>query len=152
MSARIIQPAIAVPGVMAALQSLADAIGGTGIPERTISITNMRASQINGCAVCLEGGLREARGRHETENRIALLPAWRETPEFDAAERAALALTEATTRIADRDDPVPDDVWGEAARHFDETQLAGLVLQIASINLWNRLNVATRQQAGVHSW
>jgi alkylhydroperoxidase family enzyme len=67
---------------------------------------------------------------------------------FTAAERAALALTEAVTRLADRPDPVPDDVWEEAARHYDETQLAALVLSIASINTWNRLNVATRQITG----
>jgi len=152
MSARINQPAIAVPDAMAALQSLGAAIGTTGIPPRTVSLINMRASQINGCAVCLEGGIRDAKQAGETEDRLVLLAAWRETPNFDTAERAALALTEAVTRAADHTDPVPDDVWDEAARHYDETQLAGLVLQIANINLWNRLNVATRQQAGVHSW
>jgi AhpD family alkylhydroperoxidase len=152
MSARIAQPALAVPGAMGALQSLGAAIDGTGVPARTISLINVRASQINRCAVCLEGGLREARRLDETENRMALLAAWRETPEFEPAERAALALTEAVTRLADDDDPVPGAVWEAAARCYDETQLAGLVLQIASINLWNRLNVATRQQAGVHAW
>jgi AhpD family alkylhydroperoxidase len=152
MSARIDQPAVVVPGAMAALQSLGAAIAGTGIPPRTVGLVNMRASQINGCAVCLEGGIRDARAVGETEDRLVLLAAWRETPSFDPAERAALALTEAVTRTAERSDPVPDDVWGEAARHYDEAQLAGLVLQIANINLWNRLNVATRQQAGVHTW
>ena len=78
--------------------------------------------------------------------------AWREAPSFTAAERAALALTEAVTRLSDGADPVPDDVWEDAATHYDEQQLAALVLQIANINVWNRLNVATRQQAGVHTW
>ena len=152
MSSRINQPAMAVPAAMSALQALGAAIGDTGLAARTVSLINMRASQINGCAVCLEGGIREAKGAGETEERLVLLAAWRETPNFDAAERAALALTEAVTRAADRVDPVPDEVWDEAARHYSETQLAALVLQIANINLWNRLNVATRQQAGVHSW
>ena len=152
MSPRIDQPALTVPSAMAALQSLGAAISTTGIPPRTVGLINMRASQINGCAVCLEGGIREAKRAGETEERLVLLAAWRETPNFDPAERAALALTEAVTRAADRSDQVPDEVWDVATRHYDETQLAGLVLQIANINLWNRLNIATRQQAGVHSW
>jgi AhpD family alkylhydroperoxidase len=152
MNARITQPAVAVPAAMAALQSLGAAIGTTGLPPRTVNLINMRASQINGCAVCLEGGIREAHQAGETDDRLVLLAAWRETPNFTAAERAAIALTEAVTRAADQPDPVSDDVWGDAAAHYDETQLAGLVLQIANINLWNRLNVATRQHAGVHTW
>jgi AhpD family alkylhydroperoxidase len=152
MNARITQPAVAVPAAMAALQSLGAAIGTTGLPPRTVNLINMRASQINGCAVCLEGGIREAQQAGETDDRLVLLAAWRETPNFTAAERAAIALTEAVTRAADQPDPVSDDVWGDAAAHYDETQLAGLVLQIANINLWNRLNVATRQHAGVHTW
>ena len=117
-----------------------------------MTLVNVRASQINGCAVCLEGAIREAAAAGETHDRLVLVSAWRETPSFDATERAALALTEAVTRIADGSDPVPDEVWDEAAAHYDEQQLAGLVLQIANINVWNRLNVATRQQAGVHTW
>jgi alkylhydroperoxidase family enzyme len=77
-----------------------------------------------------------------------MVSAWREASYFSDAERAALALTEAVTRIADRPDPVPDEVWEEAARHYDEDELAALVLSIASINAWNRLNVATRQITG----
>ena len=152
MNARITQPAVAVPAAMSALQSLGAAIGTTGLPPRTVNLINMRASQINGCAVCLEGGIREAHQAGETDERLVLLAAWRETPNFTAAERAAIALTEAVTRAADQPDPVPDYVWSEAAAHYEETQLAGLVLQIANINLWNRLNVATRQHAGVHPW
>ena len=74
--------------------------------------------------------------------------AWREAPYFTDAERAALALTEAATRIADRPDPIPDEVWDEAARHYDESQLAGLVIAIAGINAWNRINAVTRQITG----
>ena len=152
MSARIDQPAVAVPAAMSALQSLGAAIGDLGILPSTVTLMNVRASQINGCAVCLEGAIREADAAGETHERLMLVATWRETPSFNAAERAALALTEAVTRLADRMDPVPDDVWREAAAHYDEQQLGGLVLQIANINVWNRLNVATRQQAGVHTW
>lgn len=151
-TARIPQPAVAVPAAMSALQAFGAAIGEVGIPPTTVNLMNMRASQINGCAVCIEGGIREARQSGETEERLILVSAWRETPTFTPAERAALALAEAVTRAADTADAVPDEVWADAAEHYDETQLAALVLQIANINLWNRLNVATRQQAGVHTW
>lgn len=152
MNARIPQPAVAVPAAMAALQSLGAAIGDLGLAPSTVNLVNLRASQINGCAVCLEGAIREADAAGEERDRLVLLSAWRETPAFDAAERAALALAEAVTRLADATDPVPDEVWADAAEQYDERQLAGLVLQIANINIWNRLNVATRQQAGVHTW
>jgi AhpD family alkylhydroperoxidase len=152
MTARIDQPALAVPAAMAAMQNLAAAIAETGVPATTTELVNIRASQINGCAVCLEGHFREARKAGGDDDRLFLVATWRETPNFTDAERAALALTEAVTRLADAADPVPDEVWNGAAQHYDERQLAGLVLQIANINMWNRLNVATRQQAGQHVW
>ena len=152
MNARIAQPAIAIPDALAALQAVGASIAATGISPITVGLVNMRASQIHGCAVCLEGHIREARAAGESEDRLVLLAAWRETPNFTDAERSAIALTEAVTRLADSSDPVPDEIWDAAALHYDETQLAALVLQIANINLWNRLNVATRQQAGVHTW
>jgi alkylhydroperoxidase family enzyme len=84
----------------------------------------------------------------ESDARIFALGAWREAPYYTDAERAALALAEATTRIHDRADPVPDEVWQEATRHFSEAALGALVMTIAVANLWNRLNVATRQVTG----
>jgi AhpD family alkylhydroperoxidase len=108
----------------------------------------LRASQINGCSVCVDMHARLALGTGETSERIVAVSAWRDAPYFSEAERAALALTEALTRISDRSDPVPDDIWNDAARHYDEATLAGLILAIATINVWNRLNVATRQVAG----
>ena len=87
----------------------------------------------------------------ETDERLFAVSAWREAPYFDDAERAALALAEAVTRLSDRADPVPDEVWAEAAKHYDDRALAGLVLWIATTNLFNRFNVATRQVAGA-SW
>lgn len=91
---------------------------------------------------------RDAKKGGETDQRLFSVAAWRDTPWFTDAERAALALTEATTRLSDAADPVPDDVWNEAAKHYDEPLLAALVLNIALINFWNRLNVPTRQVAG----
>lgn len=152
MQPRIANPAFIVPDAMAALQALGAAVGNGGVPETTIHLVLLRASQINGCGVCLDGHFRSAKKAGETDDRIATVAAWRETPYFTEAERAALALTESVTRIADRPDPVPDEVWDEAARHYDEQGLGTLVLAIANINVWNRLNVATRQVAGAVEW
>jgi len=146
--ARIKHPAYALPRVMDALQSLGAAVAKSGVPPRLVELLSLRASQINGCSVCIDGHPRIARKLGETDDRLFAVAAWRDAPYFTAAERAALALTEAVTRLSDRPDPVPDEIWEEAARHYDETALAGLVLAIAGINVWNRLNVATRQPAG----
>jgi len=146
--ARIKHPAYALPGVMDALQSLGAAVAKSGVPPRLVELLSLRASQINGCSVCIDGHPRIARKLGETDDRLFAVAAWRDAPYFTAAERAALALTEAVTRLSDRPDPVPDEIWEEAARHYDETALAGLVLAIAGINVWNRLNVSTRQPAG----
>jgi AhpD family alkylhydroperoxidase len=150
--ARIGQPAMAVPGAIEALQAVGAAIAASGLAERVVDLVNLRVSQINGCAVCLLGDVHAAKKHGETDDRIAVVAGWREAPFFTAAERAALALAEAVTRVSDRPDPVPDDVWEEAARYFDEQTIAALVLQIANINLWNRLNIATRQVAGAYEW
>jgi AhpD family alkylhydroperoxidase len=148
MEARIANPAMSLPGVFDALQALTAATAVPGLPRSTRELVNLRASQINGCAVCLDMHTRGARKAGETDERLHTVAAWRESPYFSDAERAALALTEAATRLADRAEPVPDEVFAEAARHYDETALAALVVNIASINLWNRLNVTTGQQAG----
>lgn len=144
LQSRMPLPAFAVPGAMDALM----AIGGAGLPAATRELVQIRASQINGCGVCCVQHPRIARKRGESDERIWALAGWRDAPYFDAAERAALALAEAVTRLADRSEAVPDDVWNDAASHYDEAQLAALVLAIASVNLWNRINVATRQVAG----
>ena len=148
MEPRIENPALTLPGVQAGLQRLAGAVKKAGLPETTLYLIELRASQINGCAVCADMHSRELRAAGEPDERIFTLATWRETPYFSDAERAALALTEAATRLADRPDAVSDDVWQEAARHFDESQLAALVVAIASINAWNRINAATRQPSG----
>jgi AhpD family alkylhydroperoxidase len=148
MQARIQNPAMSVPGALEALQKLGASATTAGIPETTLYLVHLRASQINGCSVCVDIHSRELTYAGESSERILTVAAWRETPYFSDAERAALALTEAATRLADRPDPVPDEVWDEAARHYTEAQLAALVVAIATINAYNRLNAATRQITG----
>jgi len=148
MQPRMNNPAMVLPGAMAALQKLSAVARHSGIPASTLYLIEVRASQINGCSVCLDMHSRELKATGASDERVFMVGAWREAPYFSEAERAALALTEAVTRLADRTDPVPDEVWEEAARHYDESQLAGLVLAIAGINAWNRINAATRQITG----
>jgi AhpD family alkylhydroperoxidase len=148
MQPRLENPAQTVPGALAALQRLAKTVEHSGLPEATVHLVEIRASQINGCGVCLDIHTRQMKHLGESDQRIFTVAAWREAPYFTDAERAALALTEAATRLADRADPVPDEVWDDAARHYDEPQLAALVLAIAGINAWNRINATTKQVGG----
>ena len=148
MQARMKNPALILPDALKALQSLGVSIHEGGLPQSTLELVHLRASQINGCSLCVDMHARSLRRAGETDERLFAVAAWREAPYFTAAERAALALTEAVTRIGDRSDPVPDDLWAEARRCYDEGALAALLLAIASVNVWNRLNVATRQVAG----
>jgi AhpD family alkylhydroperoxidase len=148
MEARIQSPAMSVPGALGGLQKLAAAAGNAGISETTHYLMHLRASQINGCGVCVDMHSRELKHAGAPDERIFTVAGWREAPYFTDAERAALALTEAATRLADQSEPVPDEIWEEAARHYSESQLAALVLSIATINAWNRVNVTTRQITG----
>ncbi|HEX8430425.1 MAG TPA: carboxymuconolactone decarboxylase family protein [Longimicrobium sp.] len=141
-------PMMMVPGALQAILALGEAVRSVDLPANARKMIHLRASQINGCSYCVDMHTRELRQQGESEERIATVAAWRDAPWFDDGERALLALTEAATRLADRSDPVPDAVWNEAARHFDETLLAAAVLEIGMINLWNRVNVVTRQVAG----
>ncbi len=148
MKARIKNPAMSVPGALEAMERLGAAAINADIPMTTHYLVWLRASQINGCSVCVDIHSRELGHAGEPIERISGVAAWREAPYFTDAERAALALTEAATRLADRPDPVPDEVWEDAARHYEEPQLAALVISIAEINAWNRLMAATRQVSG----
>ena len=152
MQPRITSPALSVPGVLDALRALSkaasEAASQADLPETTLQLASLRASKINGCAVCLDMHARAAKKVGEKEERLFTLAAWREAPYFSDAERAALALTEAATRLGDRSDAVPDEIWNEAAKHYDVRALAALVIHIAAINAWNRLNVTTGQIAG----
>jgi AhpD family alkylhydroperoxidase len=150
MQSRLNQSALLLPEAMQALQTLAASTENSGLPQRTAELVHMRVSQLNGCGVCLYGGTLKLKRAGETDERLATIAAWRDTPFFSDAERAALALAECVTRLDNHADPVPDDVWNEAARHYDEKQLAALVLAISVVNVFNRLNIATKQVAG--SW
>ena len=152
MQARMRNIAMMVPDAMQALLALGKSAEKGGVPARTMGLVHLRASQVNGCSVCVDMHPRQLKKEGETDERLFAVAAWRDTPYFNDAERAALALTEALTRISDRPDPVPDAVWDEAAKHYDEEALASLVIAITTINAWNRLNVATRQVAGALSW
>jgi AhpD family alkylhydroperoxidase len=146
-TARMTQPVFVVDGAMEALQAVSKATSRARVPIN-LELVHLRASQINGCSVCVDMHAKGARKAGESEERLFAVAAWRDTPYFTDAERSALALTEALTRIADTPEPVPDAIWEAAAEHFDEAQLAALVIDIATINLWNRLNVATQQVVG----
>jgi AhpD family alkylhydroperoxidase len=148
MQARIKNPALVIPGALEALEALGNAAASAGIPETTLYLMHLRASQVNGCSVCVDIHSRELEFAGESSERINMVAAWREAPYFTDAERAALALTEATTRLADNPNPVADEVWDEAARHYSEEQLAALVIAIAGINAFNRINASTRQTTG----
>lgn len=148
MQSRMTNPGLLIPEAMQAMQGLWAAVEKGGLPPKTIGLAHLRASQINGCSVCVDLHARQLKKLEETDERMFTVAAWRDAPYFTEAERAALALTEAVTRLSDREDPVPDAVWAEAARHYDERALANLLVAIATINVWNRLNVATRQVAG----
>src|SRR5207248_6532064 len=147
MQARMKNPAMILPDAMPAIQALQSATEQGGVPSTTLGLVHLRASQLNGCSACVVGGSRHLKQAGETDERLFAVAAWRDAPYFTEAERAALALTESVTRLSDRADPVPDAIWEEAARHYDEPALAALILSIALINVWNRLNVATRQVA-----
>jgi AhpD family alkylhydroperoxidase len=144
-------PATILPDTLPAIQALLKATRTGGVPQAVLELVHLRASQINGCSFCVDSGARSAKKAGETDERLFAVAAWREAPYFTDAERAALALTEAVTRLADRPDPVPDDIWNEAARHYDEQGLAALILMIAITNLFNRINITTKQVAGA-SW
>ncbi len=152
MHTRMSNPATILPDATKGIQALLLATRKGGVPQAVLELVHLRASQINGCSFCVDSGARSAKKAGETDERLFAVAAWREAPYFTDAERAALALTEAVTRLADRADPVPDSIWDEAARHYDEQGLAALILMIATTNLFNRLNATTRQMAGSQSW
>lgn len=152
MQARMSNPATIFPDAMNGIQALLKAARKGGVPSKTLELVHLRASQINGCSVCVDSGARSAKKGGETDERLFAVSAWRETPYFTDAERAALALSEAVTRLADRADPVPDEIWEEAARHYDEQGLSAILIMIATTNLFNRLNASTRQIAGAQNW
>jgi len=149
MQARIKNPALLLPDARQPLMTLGKIVSASAVPAATLELVHLRTSQINGCAWCVDFGIEKTK---ESPRRLAAVAVWRDAPFFTDAERAALDLAECVTRLSDRPDPVPDSVWNEAARHYDEPSLAALVLYISVTNLYNRLNVSTRQVAGKKEW
>ena len=147
MQARMRNPAVVLPDTMQAINGLSKAVHTAGVPRHALELVHLRVSQINGCSACVDGGARSAKKAGVSDEKLFAVAAWRETPYFSDAERAALALAEAATRLNDRADPVPDSIWEAAAQHYNERQLAALVLWIATTNFFNRLNATTRQPA-----
>jgi AhpD family alkylhydroperoxidase len=147
MEARMQNPLLVVPGAMDIVKAMQKVLHDA---ETSIDLewVALRASQINGCAVCLDMHSTALRKAGEPDEKLAAVPAFRESAHFTDAERAALALTEAATRLADKGEAVPDAVWDEAADHFSEQELGLIVLEIGAINFFNRINATTRQPAG----
>lgn len=148
MQARMTHPVFLVPAAMKGLRAYGAAATDLGVPATTLELVYLRAGQINGCGVCVELHSNELKKAGESDERIFAVAAWRDAPYFTEPERAALALTEAVTRIADRPEAVSDELWAEVSKHYDEQGLAALLIAISAINVWNRLNVATRQVTG----
>jgi AhpD family alkylhydroperoxidase len=148
LEARMNNPVMVVPDTLQPLLDLAEATRKAGLSPNTADLVHLRAAQINGCGYCVDMHARDLKKAGETDERIFSVAAWRDAPYFTDAERAALALTEAATRLSDRPDPVPDEVFEEATRYYDETTLSALIIDIALINFWNRLTVTVKQPAG----
>ncbi|ABP55453.1 alkylhydroperoxidase like protein, AhpD family [Salinispora tropica CNB-440] len=141
-------PSLTSPDVMTAVQHLGKAIHAGGVAPGLLSLIHLRISQINGCSPCVFTSLRSAKEVGETEERLHNVIAWRNTPFYTEAERAAFALAEAATRIQDGAAGVTDQIWDAAAAHFSEEQLGAITLQIALANFFNRINHTIREQAG----
>ena len=147
MAARI-QQMTPNPDLTTGVQHLFKAIYAGGVPRQTLELVHLRASQINGCSACVDAGATSATKAGVSPEKLLPLAAWCEDPRFDDAERAALALTEAATRLSDRPGAVTDEIWAEAAKHYDEQQLGALTLMVAITNFFNRINTPLRVPAG----
>jgi AhpD family alkylhydroperoxidase len=150
MQPRMKNPLSILPDALQGLLAVDKATEAAELPLVTRKLVHLRASQINNCGFCNDMHAKELKKAGEKDERIFAVAAWRDTKYFDPAERAAFALTEAVTRLPDRADAVPDDVWSDATEHYNEKQLAALLIQIALINAFNRVSVPTKQIAG--SW
>ncbi|CAM5509771.1 carboxymuconolactone decarboxylase family protein [Streptomyces abikoensis] len=143
-------PAQVLPDVMKGVQHLFAAMHQGGVPQEILELVHLRASQINGCSVCVYGGVASAKKAGMSDDKLHTVAAWHESPFFTDAERAALALAESATRLADHTGKaVPDEIWDAAADHFDEKQLAAIILMVATTNFFNRINATIEEPAGV---
>jgi AhpD family alkylhydroperoxidase len=148
VTARMKNPLMVLPEAMKATIALAMTAENGSVPKSTLNLVVLRASQINGCGVCVDMHAKDMRKEGEPDERIFGVAGWRDTPYYSDAERAALELTEYVTRIADKSDPVPDAIWAKAEEHYDEKGLSSLLVAIGAINVFNRINATTRQLAG----
>ncbi len=148
MEARMKNPALVLSDAMKAIPLLFAAMGKGGVPQTTLELVHLRVSQVNGCSACIYAGIQSSKKAGETDERLHAVAGWRDTEFFNDAERAALELAEAVTRLTDRLDPVPDDIWNAAAKHYDEAGMSALLLMIATTNFFNRLNIPIKEQAG----
>ncbi|MEU4064948.1 carboxymuconolactone decarboxylase family protein [Streptomyces wedmorensis] len=146
MSPRMPNPSLVVPDVLPPMRALVKAVNSVGVPLKTLVLIHLRVSQINGRPVQIPKKQAEFEAAGEEDHRLPVVETWREQDCFTDAERSCLALAEAATRINDREDPVSDEVWEEAAKHWNEVELGAIVLHIGLVNLWNRVNVATKQE------
>ncbi|HEY6497398.1 MAG TPA: carboxymuconolactone decarboxylase family protein [Trebonia sp.] len=147
MTART-NPTAAQPEVATGVKHIFKAVYAAGVPQETLELVHLRASQINGCSACVDAGVTSATKAGVSNEKLLNVAAWYENPLFDDAERAALALTEAATRLSDRPGAVTDEIWAEATKHYNEQQLGALVLMVAITNFFNRINTTFRVPAG----
>jgi AhpD family alkylhydroperoxidase len=147
MAARIHDQS-AQPDITPGVQQIYQAIYAGGVSPQVLNLVHLRASQINGCSACVGGGIDQSTKSGISTEKLLGVSAWYENPLFDDAERAALRLTEAATRLADRPGSVTDEIWAEAAKHYDERQLGSIVLMVALTNFFNRINTTFCVPAG----
>ncbi|MFD0363830.1 carboxymuconolactone decarboxylase family protein [Nocardia sp. GCM10030253] len=151
MTARMKNPAMVLPDAMKGINNIYKGIHQGGLSIELLELVALRASQINGCSACVSSHLATGRKSSVSDDKLFAVAAWRESDEFSEAERAALALTEVATRLADKSgDGVPDEIWDAVADHYDENQLAALVLNISIANFFNRVNNIIKEPAGAH--
>ena len=147
MTARI-QNTTPNPDVTTGVQHLFKAIYAAGVPQQTLELVHLRASQINGCSFCVDAGAKGAAKAGMSTEKVSAVAAWYDNPLFDEAERAVLALTEAATRLADRPGAVTDEIWANVAQHFNEEQLSAIVMMVGVSNFFNRINTTFRTAPG----
>ncbi|GAA2804305.1 carboxymuconolactone decarboxylase family protein [Kribbella solani] len=148
MQARMTNPAEILPDATKGIQNIYKAIGQSGTDGKVLELVHLRASQINGCSPCVFGGIKSALRSGETDERLHQVAAWRDSDLSTDAERAALEMAEAATRLADNPTSVSDEIWAAAAAQFSEKELSAIVLMIALTNLFNRINTTIRVPAG----
>jgi AhpD family alkylhydroperoxidase len=147
--ARMKNPALVLGDAMKGIGSIIKATRKGGVSEELLELVALRASQINGCSPCVFGHIDRIEKAGGGVEKAFMVSAWRETDHFDEPERAALALAEAATRVADNAPGVTDEIWENASKHFDEEGLSALILSISLTNMFNRINGTIREQAGV---